>query len=188
MHREIARRNKAFAAASPEEKRVLIAKDVIAQINSGRFTATRGAWVRPFNASNRETIDLATEFGSDAPLRELVLSEKVANCNCCALGAMFMSCTLYNNQTTAEDFERETHSLDEYVHAGDELSNGLNKFFGKVQLRLIEAYFEGGHGAFDAPFTHNDKIRLWEEVYPSDKARLKAIMQNIVDNHGTFKP
>jgi hypothetical protein len=144
--------------------------------------------VRLFKSRSGGDIDPATEFGHTAPLRELMLSEKVASCNCCALGAMFMSCTLYNNQTTAADFNHEVHWFDEYIQDGMPLANGLNKFFSKTQLKLIEAYFEGGAGAFDAPLTHGDKIKLWVEVYPGDQTRLAAIMQNIVDNNGTFKP
>jgi hypothetical protein len=187
--REIARRNKLFAAADAAEKRVLIAKDVIAQIKNGNFKAAGGTWVRPMTA--RHLGNLSVEFGADASLRELVLTDKLGKCDCCALGAMFMSCTLYNNKTTAEDFEQEVNdgAFDFLVEDKGSISNGLNTFFSPAQLRLIEMYFERGYGAWSPRSdAETARVELWYETYSTDRSRLLAIMQNIVDNNGTFKP
>ena len=45
VKREIEKRNKLFAAADAAGKRVLIAKDVIAQIKLGKFNPVTGSWV-----------------------------------------------------------------------------------------------------------------------------------------------
>lgn len=194
LKREIAKRNKLFAAASAAEKRVLIAKDVIAQIKLGRYKAYAQTWVRPevrVNGSPRTYINLSLEFGPDAPVRELFLNKKIASCECCALGAMFMSCTLYNNNQTTKDFEDETIWFDERVEGYDGgFSNGLNKFFSSDQLMLIESAFEGGDGAFNVPVDQAKKksVLAWHDSLPDDKKRLVAIMENIIENNGTFKP
>lgn len=197
LKREIAKRNRLFAAADPAEKRVLIAKDVIAQIKLGRYKAATQTWVSPVVRGvgggyplRDTTTDLLMEFGADASMRELFLNKQIQACECCALGAMFMSCTLYNNNQTVEDFEEETNwEFDERVdgrHGG--FSNGLHKFFSRAQLALIEAAYEGGIGAFEAPTSKQATVYKWADNLPDDKKRLVAIMENIIENEGTFVP
>jgi hypothetical protein len=197
LKREIAKRNKLFAAANPAEKRVLIAEDVIAQIKLGRFKAATQNWVTPKVRSSPGVefygggaVDLTREFGYDASVRELFLDKKIASCDCCALGAIFMSCTLYNNNQTTDNFEAEVnYEFDERVegnHGG--FSNGLNKFFSRAQLMLIEAAFEGGDGAFSAPTSKEAAVYDWINTLPDAEKRMVAIMKNISDNKGTFVP
>jgi hypothetical protein len=195
LKREIAKRNKLFAAADHAEKRVLIAKDVIAQIKLGRFKAATQTWVTPNvlrkpGADHSGGVDLTREFGYDAPVRELFLDKKIASCDCCALGAMFMSCTLYNNNQTAEDFEEEVNwDFDgrvEGYHGG--FANGLDKFFSHSQLALIEAAYEGGDGAFSAPKSKQTAVYDWIGSLPNAEKRLVAIMENIIENNGKFVP
>lgn len=192
LKREIAKRNRLFAAADPAEKRVLIAKDVIEQIRLKRFRARAQTWVRPNVKANglNHNPDLILEFGPDAPVRELFLNKQIQSCDCCALGAMFMSCTLYNNNQTAENFEEETDwDFDERI--GNKrlgFSNGLNTFFSGAQMRLIESAFEGSNGAFMAPEREYNKVTAWMDKIPDDEKRLVAIMENIIENKGTFKP
>lgn len=186
---EIASRNRLFAKASPAEKRVLIAKDVIAQIKAKRFKPKSGVWVQPVDAKNTRDIELDDEFNEDASVRELFLEKKIPACECCALGALFMSCTLYNNQTTVQDFVDEVRfDFEEHVEVG-KFTNGLTRFFSRSQLKLIETAFEGGYGAFRSPSakTMANLVR-WEEKLPDDQKRLVAIMNNIIDNKGTFVP
>lgn len=187
--REIAKRNKAFAAASPAERRVLIATDVIAQIKAKKFEAKEGTWVTPVDAKTENVIsNLADEFGGDASLRELMLAGKL-KCDCCALGAMFMSCTLYNNRTTADDFEHEIdYSFDDRIESGDGFKNQLHRVFSRTQMELIEATYEGNCGAFRVGGAKADRVHDWQDKYPDAKNRLIAIMHNIIKNKGKFIP
>ncbi len=196
MQAEIARRNKAFKAASAAEKRVLIAKDVLAQIEAKRFKPIVGRWIEARDKNNR-LLPLITyddsRFGEDDSVRELFLNETIGSCNCCALGAVFMSCTLYNNQTTVEDFDHETGWFDEIIADGGSFTNGLTRFFSRTQLMLIEIAFEGGVGGFKLDeVAVPPKVALaalnWERKHPNDKKRLIAIMQNIIKNAGKFVP
>jgi hypothetical protein len=184
---EIALRNKKFKAATAAQKRVLIAKDVIAQIKAKRLKARTGTWVNPVFRDGRD-MDAFEKFDEKtSSVRELFLEKKIPACECCALGAMFMSCTLYNNKTTVADLLDETMDFELIVRSkNNSFSNGLTQFFPKPQLKLIEAAFEGEYGAFQD--VCNDKTDLWYDTLPNDTKRLIAIMQNIIKNNGTFKP
>jgi hypothetical protein len=188
---EIANRNKLFAKATPAEKRVLIAQDVISQIKAKRFKPKSGVWVQIVDAKNTRDIEIDDEFSfnKDASVRELFLEKKIPACECCALGALFMSCTLYNNQTTVQNFVDEVQfDFEENVEVG-KFTNGLTRFFSRPQLKLIETAFEGGYGAFRSPSAKTmAHLVRWEEKLPDDQKRLVAIMNNIIDNKGTFVP
>lgn len=215
VEREIAKREAIFKKATPAQKRVLIAKDVIAQIKakkikpeSGTFVSVEkvkgfmssteaeertGAW----NFAMRKLIDSEV---FDADVRKLYLENKIQQCSCCALGGLFMSCTLYNNNTTVENLSFAGEDLGDLLvgssHA-EILPNGLDKFFSLAQLRLIEQTFEGDNGAvisgvdcetgevFDK---FPPRAAAFYDKYKKPKDRLIAIMQNIIDNNGTFKP
>ena len=123
-------------------------------------------------------------------MRELFLNKDLPACNCCALGAMFMSCTLYNNNQSLERFEEEAaYDFDARVEdkSMGGFSNGFDKFFSRSQLKLIEAAYEGGMGAFEAPRAKED-VYDWINRLPHNEKRMVAIMENIVANNGTFVP
>lgn len=229
---EIERRNQLFASATPAQKRVLIAQDVIAQVKSNRYIGHSGTFLEPkfgdvvpevpgnylFEVLGRDDKDICEEARynyevgeeglkkiielSKQGLRESYFDNTVATCNVCALGGMFMSCTLFNNKTTVNDVGgRAIVSLGQQLERKDELSNGFNQIFDLEQLREIEAAFEGGGGYFDESIYTRDS-RTWDptigdykynyatyyQAFPDHSKRLIAIMENIVKNNGTFIP
>jgi hypothetical protein len=212
--REVAKREAIFKKASPTQKRVLIAKDVIAQIKAKKIKPESGTFVqvekvKGFMSSseadkrtgswNYAMNRLSDSEGSDADVRQLYLDNTLQQCSCCALGGMFMSCTLYNNNTTIEDLEHAGNDISQVLleETGEKLSNGLNKFFSVEQLKLIEQTFEGDNGAVlsgmddDTGKTVDEfspRAEAFYNKYKKSKDRLVAIMQNIVKNNGTFKP
>ena len=214
IEREIAKREAIFKKASPTQKRVLIAKDVIAQIKAKKIKPESGSFVmvekvKGFISSseaesrhgswNYAMSRLSDDEGSDADVRQLYLENKIQQCSCCALGGMFMSCTLYNNNTTVDNLSYAGEDISEMLleETSEKLSNGLNKFFSVEQLKLIEQTFEGDNGAVLSGMDDDtgeivDKFTPRAEAfytkYKKPKDRLVAIMQNIVKNNGTFKP
>lgn len=192
INREIQRRNAAFKKATAAEKRVLIAKDVIAQIKAKKFKPTPGMWVLLKNKQNRDLADPTAVFEGTNSVRKLFLAEEIPSCSCCALGAVFMSCTLYNNKTTIADLDEETDSFDVRVRETEygSFTNGLTKFFSRDQLQLIEIAFEGGGGAFDVDEEDLEEVHAadWVKKLRNAEKRLVAIMQNIIDNKGRFVP
>lgn len=189
LKREIARRNRAFEKATPAERRVLVAQDVIAQIKAKRFAAEQGTWT-----------DLCPrpEIKHDASFQETFLENQAVKCQCCAVGSLFLGCTLFTNKI-------ENVEVDDNWELGDKLferqkfANGFEKLFSIKQLGLIEMAFEGTTGFFQdddwldiaAPkVSEKERIAavMFHERYADSEKRLIAIMQNIIANKGTFKP
>lgn len=161
---EIARRNKLFKAASKQEKRVLIAKDVIAQIRANRYTPKSRTWLNMWTQSGKfiDPYELArtdyTELTSadlsrtgglnpEDQTRDAFLRGDISKCSCCALGGILMSCTLYNDHQKLKNVDRDT-DIEEIIALDEGFTNGLHKFFSRQQLALIECAFEGGRGWF----------------------------------------
>jgi hypothetical protein len=215
IKREIAKREAIFKKATVTQKRVLIAKDVIAQIKANKIKPEQGSFVRVekvkgfMSSSDAEARHgswnfamnrLSDSAGSDADVRQLYLDNTLQQCSCCALGGMFMSCTLYNNNTTVENLSYAGEDIGDVILNEDNtepLPNGLNKFFSVAQLKLIEQTFEGDQGAINSGMDDGtgeiiDKFSPQAEAfytkYKKPKDRLIAIMQNIIANNGTFKP
>jgi hypothetical protein len=213
---EIAKREAIFKKATVTQKRVLIAKDVIAQIKAKKIKPESGTFVsvekvkgfmsstaaeKRTGAWNYAMSKLSNSEGSDADVRKLYLENKLQQCSCCALGGLFMSCTLYNNNTTVENLSFAGEDLGDLL-VGDRgysgrLPNGLDKFFSLAQLRLIEQTFEGDNGAVNSGVDcatgevfdkFPPRAAAFYDKYKKPKDRLIAIMQNIIDNNGTFKP
>jgi hypothetical protein len=104
----------------------------------------------------------------------------------CALGGLFMSCTNFNNNTLLEDLDDVSEGLGNLIEE-EQLSNKLNKIFSTNQLKLIESYFEA-NGGFFRDYDEDDRIEVFYNKNSSDKKRLQLIMENIVENNGTFVP
>ena len=184
----IEKTNAEFKKATKAQKRVMIAKDVLAQLKAKRYIPESGVWVEPMYKSRK--------MGNEEESVQKLFAEKnITKCNVCALGAMFMSCTNMNNNTTVGDLEDECGGvLGELIEDNYKLSNGLNRIFTCQQLALIETYFENGGGYFETggryfqhrvvDYDHLDKFSI---TYNEDK-RLELIMKNIIENQGTFKP
>jgi hypothetical protein len=213
--REIAKREAIFKKASLAEKRVLIAKDVIAQIKAKKIKPESGTFVsvekvkgfissseadKRTGAWNYAMNRLSDSAGSEADVRHLYLENTIQQCSCCALGGLFMSCTLYNNNTTVDNLSYAGDDIGDLLvgasHA-ESLPNGLNKFFSLAQLKLIEQTFEGDNGAVlsgmddgtgETVDEFSPQAEAFYNKYKKPKDRLVAIMQNIVKNNGTFKP
>jgi hypothetical protein len=215
IEREIAKREAIFKKATVTQKRVLIAKDVIAQIKAKKIKPEQGSFVMVekvkgfISSTEAEEREGAYHYawnrlydseGSDADVRKLYLENKIQQCSCCALGGMFMSCTLYNNNTTVESLGYVGDDIGSALYKSSEpgsISNGLDKFFSVAQLRLIEQTFEGNNGVVNSGADDDDgeefdkfspKAEAFYEKYKKPKDRLIAIMQNIIANNGTFKP
>jgi hypothetical protein len=190
INKVLLKSNAAFKKATKAEKRVMIAKDVLAQIKANRYIAESGTWVDA-NWNIRNEID-----GTES-VQKLFADRTIETCNVCALGSLFMSCTNLNNNTCVSDinYGGEGTEIGERIEEGDTLSNGLNKIFSKKQLQLIEVYFEKGDGWFgEDGYTGNyigedsRHVEYFNDAYPDDDERLVEIMKNIVANDGTFVP
>lgn len=152
--------NEKFEQLSTNQKKVELAKDVILQINSGFFNVTRGTFFSKQSSIKSE------DLGED-----LLLGTQ---CTVCAKGALFAADIMKKGNCSNDKFKVDKGNADVY--------NRLGGIFTKAELDEIEVAFEMwiGHGYSDAYH--------FGTLYDSSAERLEAIMQNIIDNEGTFKP
>lgn len=180
---QIAKRNAAFQKATNAQKRVIIAKEVILQLNARRFSARCGTFcLIPDN-------EMESQSGS---IQQLFNENKISSCFVCALGGLMMATTILNNNEDMTDFQHDFCDLGQTLAAGESPKNGLRKFFSMPQLKLIERAFEGkGFGYFSI---QNKKAENFgkktesEDRHNDASKRMLAIMKNIIRNKGTFKP
>jgi hypothetical protein len=215
MRRRLRERNARFAALSTVEKRIKVAKDVIAQLNAKELSARSGCYINaniPHQAYYNADGTSKGDFG-ERDFRE-VLEETGARCDVCALGAMFVTTVKIRNEITTDKgrFSR-----------GEDMHKYLADVFSKDQLRLIESAFEreayryqvdvDAHGNVIADDDETTPIEgkvddqsssLTDDDYDaatqfgwdnpghnnisSTDERLRAIMNNIIANNGTFCP
>lgn len=160
------------------EKRVLIAKDTI------KWLKTHALRVRPGTYFLAPIGSLSSK--SDTDKLDVALGTIEGSCTVCGLGGMFYS--------MVRRFDKVTVGLSagDQVH-GHTIYEQLGKYFSTTQLSLIESAFEVQ--AMTANVTMRPNFN-WDEVNravdfawgkePAD--RLRKIMNNIINNGGTFRP
>jgi len=164
-------KNAAFDKLSKAEKRVAIAKDVLAQMSANKIRAERGLYVNKMIPSNK----LGSEVCDLNPMNTR------GGCNACALGSMFLCAVDKHDKLKVGDLEEiNVYGPDGIHQRGVEIfredtAEYLGKFFSQDQLNQIELAFESGR----CPAT---------ESASDDNATLRLIMENIIANKGTFKP
>ena len=177
---KIQKRNADFAKLSKAEKRVAIAKDVLAQIAAGKYVAEAGVYV--------ETQIPVTQQDSDKQVCDLIEGKE---CHVCALGSVFVSAVKFADKLTVGDVEEFPYVYDEDdpVNLNPFQSGYLTQFFSRGQLGLMECCFERGPaGDFSGAVDDMELPEQWGSSFEDDRDRLVAIMENVVRNGGTFKP
>jgi hypothetical protein len=182
-----------FDSLTKAQKRVVIAKDVIKQINAKQLIAKPGWYI---------SLDMS-DFTSSMSIKDNY--SKIKECRVCALGACLMATTKFANVLNFSDIGRDIHSLD-----NDNVKKVFSEIFSPDQLLLIEQAFEGVsrtasrfankvlkqsqlsgimEDRCDTFFKKNGG-RMFDQKKTDKSAddRLKAIMRNIVENNGTFQP
>ena len=162
------------------EKRVAIAKDVIAQVKKKKFEATRGTY---FCAP-------ASNIHTDGKVQLQDILPEIS-CQVCGIGSLFASkVNLYNNCTLGE-VSYKAYGVRKIDAERGELIERLRDLFSRHQLDIIEAAFEGRFIATDHKINNHEEY-LAATKYPKmlkkrDAASVMiAIMQNIIHNEGTF--
>lgn len=175
LSEKIKRRNRDFAKLTKPQQRVAIARDVIAALNTKKFIASPGVYVD----SNK--LDNLIEKNLDEQVCNLI--DKVPSCDLCAKGALFIATVKRKDALQAKEVYGEFGSLlsdeptiSEYL--------GRDSLFSDKQLTMIEDQFE------QETITDwkNTNFRVWRPELHKAVDRMRAIMQNIIDNKGTFRP
>lgn len=188
--KNLSAKNKAFWAKSKPEQRVAVAKDVLKQIESGFYTATRGGYLslRSVQKVYNVPIQLDTLLA--------FLKKEKAKCEVCGIGSIFVSMVNIGNKVTTQECGLD--SIEECCRVGDGIMRDkLNKIFSPEQRSLIECAFEKSTYLADDDHNYtadNNSIKKIENAktfglkYKTDTDRLKAIMKNIIKNKGEFIP
>jgi hypothetical protein len=190
-NRQVSRTNKAFQALSPAEKRVYIARDVLAQIAMKKLVPTSGVWL----TSDTELFT-KNDVAKDPELQDLL--KKTKQCEGCAIGGMFMCAVQvadqlkisnlegvkeFKDDVKFEDADPRFAFLDSDIQQEDAFKY-LRRFFSSNQLAMIETAFEKDG---DACHTGDASANFVKQINdPSE--RMQLIMQNIIVNKGTFRP
>lgn len=174
IQKEIARRNKLWKAATPAQKRVLVARDVLEQLASKKYTAEAGCYSRINASMRRANVGLKD-------VRRVVLKPDTV-CQCCAVGGLFLSTVLFTNSISANfisksDTDSRALLAHPTCHAGGSV---VTDVFSDQQLTSMEHSFEG----WDKYGTPSKAFYL---KHPDEHKRLVAIMKNLILNNGTFK-
>ena len=147
------------------EARVLIAQDVLNQLNLKKIIATSGTYFAfedvPFDEKDflREILDKT-------------------QCQVCALGSLYYSRVQVANETRCDvvgkiDDDEVTNSISNT----ETIMPDLSQYFDWSALDKIENYFEGW---FEGSTFYDNN--------PDPEIRMRKIMQNIIDNNSDFKP
>lgn len=162
----IEERNRQFMAMSPAERRVLVAKDVIAALRAEIVTPVCEQYLIPHNLNQRELHE---------NLQDVLARDQKDQCAVCARGALFL----------VEMFRRGRDD------SKDLWANDYESEFPLSQLYLMEAAFECRVLYFHCERLTEDQLREavnFGSRYEEDGNRMIAIMQNVIAHGGEFVP
>jgi len=148
-----------------DEERVVIAKDALAWIEAGALEPYSSVYVAPTRRLRPE------DNGKE--LRDVVLGE----CRVCALGAMFIAKAVRFDECKVDGV---------MTFFGQNVRGHLSQYFEREQLGFIEAAFERC-GSFASTGDPSTAVAFGRK-HRTDRARLIAILRNIIANNGTFCP
>ncbi len=178
---KIERKNLVFNSASLAEKRMTIARDVLERLDAKKLIAQTGYYIK-FRDEEGSMCRIETPEGELGRVFPEEIQTGKVTCHACALGSMMMATLDRFNGVTVSGNEESSYplgKLDDILE--DSLGAVLTEYFEIDQLHLIEACFEGWRFGTDG-----DTTRYRKTLSADD--RLRRIMQNIVDNGGTFTP
>jgi len=192
----IKRANARYRKASPAQRRVMIAKDVIKMLEAKQIKAGFGTFVDPVYDYHMSDA-VFTDDG--VSLQALIHGVKLAKnptplCEVCGIGAMFVSAVGFRNECMVD--------LEGGVVGGQETALERLSEFSTSQRQLIEMAFETGKGwhstnGWNWPSVElkPTKLRAAAESYSKlagldrgSKELLIAICKNIIKHGGRFNP
>jgi hypothetical protein len=156
-------REKMDEAARKAKERIAIAKDALEWVQAGALIPKCGTYVRPeFYPYN---------VAHDKQLRDVVLGK----CKTCVRGALFLAKAVRYDNVIVSNFDGR------YAN-----QSALEDHFETDQIYLIENYYEGR--TIHWVDTDSTNYFTFCHLHPDPSERMTLILQNIIDNNGTFVP
>lgn len=160
---------------------------MLASLAVNKYKAATGRWAKyvGVNFENKEGEELQPHL------------EAVTECHVCALGACFTSAVKLGDNYKVTGSMSSTAGIRLQANdAGDPGHDAAIKaYFTPRQSSMIEIAFERGYGFyqidkmnFSCDYDEFYKAKAFGEQYNMPHDRLEAIMKNIVENKGNFKP
>lgn len=167
--------NARFNSMTPAERRVEVAKDVILQLRNGLYQATKSTYV-----------NFKRSIAFDANRDMCTLADDEIRCECCVRGAMFLSkARKFNNLKMGDIPTLPLHDKRIYTINASNFKTYERELFSPDQIMLMECAFERWVDYTVFPPHVNEYINK----LPNDPTeRMITIMQNVIDNQGTFVP
>ena len=162
-----------WKTATKAKKRVMVAKDVIAQIKADNIIPSEGTFFHN-----------AMDFKMNQKIKGIF---EVGSCEVCAKGALFLSKMQYTNGLAISNV---TWWKTEYGPNSFCVTK-LGELFTKKQLVMIETAFElqsmdYNDSIIDSCDEVLGKCKSFARELPESE-RMIAIMKNVIENKGTFK-
>jgi hypothetical protein len=196
-NKRIRDRNYRFGKMTRAQQRVTLAKDIIKNVISGKFIAEQGSYVS-FNYDNyvdnvraQALIADARGSGTQDKLQMCQVFEAAEKCTVCGIGGAYVAAVLRADKLT----------LDRAGSLGNDvpMRKYLDQFFSREQQALIECAFEGDstfqYISHDSNVTGAQTTRAkarsaskFGQKFDEPDERLIAIMENVIENDGTFIP
>ena len=175
---------KEFSKLTKAEKRVAVAKDVLARIKTKNITPVSGTF---FCSKTQPEGSIKNELKNN-------------KCGACAKGSLFLSFIGFTNKFNFNDFDIKTSSFGDYIDdkfkyfvtRGEELNSDemkrLSVLFSRKQLSVIETAYEGSVYYWNEEITNKEEnaCMAFYDKHNSTTERLTAICNNIIKNKGTF--
>lgn len=191
--------NKALKEATPAQKRVMIANDVIAGLKANKLNARCGEYFEPYPTSNKTIKASVGALALEAPKKELrSFLHDIPVCDVCVRGGIFVCAVKRFNQFSVKKADDLLKKDDEGTKPGYILVREIDKkYFSEKQLALMEVAFEGEDERLplNSQLTPGEKskagafYRTHSSVVGNDaETRMTAIMKNVIKNKGTFVP
>jgi hypothetical protein len=205
----IAKRNAAFAKLSPAQKRVVVAKDVLAALNAKQLKARQSVYVE----STLVRSDPASEYDMDEYYRQrneadaadaqTMLLEGKAECTVCAIGSVFVCAVERMNKLSYLDFRTmDQRDMRHYLaDAGfsleqlDLMECAFERTAKYIESEKYEQFscggYEEGDDDIDAAIRFGEQFVTYNESgsrVVNSEGCMRAIMKNIIANNGEFRP
>jgi len=172
----------------PAQKRVLIAKDTIKWLDTKAImTKTNSNYFKMSGKGIKVKNTLRDiELG-------VMLKNTTNSCQVCAIGGMFYSMVRRFDNITIDVGEHAHHNYLKRIYRSS-IFDELERYFSYEQLIMIESAFEMHemHNPDDWDNIDRNKFINASNFAISDKkspaARLRKIMNNIIQNDGVFVP
>lgn len=129
--------NKPFEQYPAWMQRVAVAKDVIQQLNIGKYMARKGSYVRNVKIKKRNYDTPYDLRSADEDTDIKSTFEKLDNCQVCALGACLISITRFKNKLKWSN----VLEYDNYYNSQSPLLKMLTSVFSPYQISMIECAF-----------------------------------------------